>query len=216
MQRESSVVMVDKPLPSTAFGQRLSAASLPGYVSKLVTDGVASKKPSLVYFYTTATGPRGKGLTPQASACQTIDRTIFGGRDVRVGVLAKYFSCSKVNVTAVTPAKNSIFNTATAPVILVTTSSGKPVASLAGRVTSSALVAAMAKALQMSGINPAHALAKGEKCLEQIKKLENEKDKLTRAVARSTGSKQAQLSAKLDRVTKDLAAIEDIYKDLFK
>ena len=78
--------MASVRLPSVTAGQTLAGSGLVSDLSSMVRDATASKRPALVYFYTDAAS-RGKP-TRQAAACDALERTVFAGRDPRLGVAA--------------------------------------------------------------------------------------------------------------------------------
>lgn len=220
-------------LPTMPDGEKLNSKTLAAYAASCpgVADAKAQGKPAFVYFYTRSTrSTRTKEVpTPQATACRNLERCLFEGLDYRIGVAAKFFVCSRVDVTSVTPQENPVFNTLRAPVVLITASDGSIAALLAGRVNGRALLSAMFKALRRSGIDAAKAVARGEQLVRTVKNLEDEKARLESSLRRAAErikpgkrnagtlrQRQAKHQAKLQGVAKKLVAAYDALKVLFR
>jgi hypothetical protein len=187
---------------------RMSAEGLAGVPG--VSAAKDQKMPALVYFYVRS----GEEKSPSIKACRSMELDLFAGRNKRVGLLARYFQCTRVNVDGITPKQDPVFNGQSAPLLLVTAADGSRVALLPGKVSEADLVGAMQAALQKSGINGAAITAQGEPLLSQIRKLEDERIRLrlkvSLAASRPNGG-DAKGQAELDQVEKTLA---ETYKAL--
>jgi hypothetical protein len=209
------------PSPDGASASARMAASaitsIPG-----VAEAKAQNRPALVYFYS-GSGPAGSpaggacaiggDASPQVKACRTLELGLFGGRNKSVGLLARAFRCTKINVSSVTPKQDPVFNAQNAPLILVTAADGSRIALLSGKVGEGELVAAMQAALQKSKVDGQRITAQGEQVLKQIARLEDEKNRLRLVLARTGARSKGEASprdaavrqAELERVEKDLA-----------
>jgi len=198
-----------KASPSDVSGpNRLSAdalATVPG-----VSSAKDKKMPGLVYFYVPISSAVAAGTekpSPQLKACRSNAIDLFSGRSKPLGVLARSFVCTKVNVDGVTAKQDPVFNSQAAPLVLVTAADGSRVALLSGKIEEAQLVAAMQAALQKSGLNGAAMVAQGEQLLAQIRKLEDERIRLRM----KAGAAASRSQTELDQVEKNLA---DAYKAL--
>jgi hypothetical protein len=180
------------PVGGTAASRLTAAAvsALPG-----VADAKAKNKPALVYF-TAAEARAGGGCGaagaggPQAKACRELDSECFVGGTQGVGLLARFFHRTRVDVRAVAPQQDPVFNALNGPLVLVTASDGSKIALLTGKISKADLTAAMLAALRRSGYNAQSVAAQGDGILSQIRKLEDEKQKLNRLQARCANKVQ--------------------------
>jgi len=216
-------------LPSAPAGG-FSQQNLSEYVTSFSKDN-AGKSPTLVFFYTNAKRPGGRQPTRQAAACANLSNACFSGRDVKVGVAAKYYSCSRVDLTSVTPGQNPVFNTTTAPIVLVAAKDGSTAALLSGNISNRAVFGAMLKGLAMSGINAAPVIAEATRLLNSTRSLVNKQDTLTKSLARTKADlakassnpvrarslhlRKAKAEAELAEIEKQLTAVRSRFDKLF-
>jgi hypothetical protein len=183
------------------------------------TDG--AKSPKIIFYYSKAIVP-----TPQAKLNASVEKNLFSGESLGIGLLGRYFTMLKVNVTDVSPKDNRAFNRLTAPVVVVKASDGKRVVAFRGNVSEGVLIRAMITALKKDGINGAKIIAKGTAALNVIRKMVDEKARLKQdlvligkrlkdekgAEAKILEQRQAQMKAEMEKVEKALKEAYDRLK----
>jgi hypothetical protein len=210
--------------------------------SRMSTDALASmpsvsvaktkNMPALVFFYTQATAENGAGAagggcpiggglaggkaSNLSKTCRSVELSLFSGRSKSVGLLARSFQCSKVNVTSVTAKQDPVFNAQNAPLVLVTAADGSRVALLSGKVGEADLAAAMQAALRKSGFDGQGVATQGEQVLRQIAKYEEEKNRLRAMISMGGGKQQADNAARVATAKADLEKVEKNLAESYK
>jgi len=232
----STVPLAAKALAPTPDGERLTSAKLQAYIETLqgVMDAKAANKPAFVYFYTNATETAVNGNvrpTFQADTCRNYERQVFNGTNISVGITAKFFVCTKVDVSAVSPQDNPFFNTMNAPTVLITSSDGVKVALLTRQIGRYDVVSPMTKAMQKSGIDAWKNLREGDRLVRKIGFLEDEKERFQKTMASTAGEvakaeaagstelgalkeRQERLKERVQKIETDLAAAYERLKAL--
>lgn len=198
--------------------EKLSAKSLAEYLGNLpgADEAKAQKKPVLFYYYSKARRGSGRAAkpTPQAEACGVLEKNLFGGRNKRIGVAAKFFACLKLNVTSVTPQKNPVFNALRAPIVVLMASDGSVVSTLSRKITAGSLLSAMIITMRKSGIDT-RKISTGESVLKKISSLEDRKALLrTRQKSAEGALKQAKASRRRSRVASAERHLKTVHAQL--
>jgi hypothetical protein len=220
--RSLSAVRLQEASLSEVADQKASSQTTSGGSASGQAEG--AKERTIYFIYSNATVKvKHKAVpTPQAKLSASVYKDLFGGGSMRVGVLARYFTLRKINVTEVTPKENRAYNGLTAPIVVVKDSSGKKVAALRGKVSDSALASAMITALRKDKINGSQIVAKGTAALNVIRKMIDEQARLRTNMAMldkrlrgEKGAKAASLQRRQAQMKAEMEKVEKLLKDAY-